>query len=52
MPQVLELTYINKNLVRNYKISANQTHPLSIDMPNCKNRPDYNFTLLSNMKNM
>lgn len=48
LPDLLELTYINKNLVENAKISANQKHPAELDMPNCPNKPDLQFEILNN----
>ncbi|MCX7115221.1 MAG: FkbM family methyltransferase [Gammaproteobacteria bacterium] len=45
IPQVLELTYINKSLVTGYQISKNQSHPLPIDMPNNANQKDVRFTI-------
>lgn len=47
IPNVMELSYINKNLVSNYEISKNTTYPLSIDMPNIPNHPDASFKLLN-----
>jgi hypothetical protein len=40
---MLELTYINKNLVTTFELSKNQKHPTSLDMPNISSRPDAEF---------
>ncbi len=45
IPPVLELSYINKNLVTKAEVAASQTHPLSIDMPNNPNLPDCEFEI-------
>ncbi len=45
IPTVLELTYINKGLVKSYKISANQKHPTVLDMPNNSGNPDVEFEI-------
>jgi len=45
VPVVIELTYINKNLVSSYKFSKNQKHPLPIDQPNIKNKKDCVFDI-------
>ncbi|AVP87425.1 hypothetical protein phytr_4760 [Candidatus Phycorickettsia trachydisci] len=47
IPTVLELTYINKSLVTNYHIAANQSHPTLIDAPNDPTRKDVYFEILS-----
>ncbi|MFZ4076809.1 MAG: hypothetical protein ACOYKA_02375 [Legionellaceae bacterium] len=47
VPQVLELTYINKALVTEYHLSSNQSHPLPIDTPNNPKAKDANFTIHS-----
>jgi hypothetical protein len=44
--RVLELSYINRNLVQSYEISRDQTHPTSFDMPNVSKFPDVQFTIL------
>lgn len=46
VPTVLELTYINKNLLSSYKISKNQKHPQSIDQRDCINIPECEFEIL------
>ena len=43
---VLELSYINRSLVDSYHISETQTHPISIDMPNCADATDAEFEVL------
>lgn len=45
IPRVLELTYINKNLVLSYERSRDQSHPKPFDMPNGSNSPDSIFTI-------
>lgn len=45
IPQVIELTYINKSLVTSYPIAKNQSHPLPIDMPNHAKYQDVFFTI-------
>ncbi|HAT9817375.1 TPA: hypothetical protein JBD68_14180, partial [Legionella pneumophila subsp. pneumophila] len=47
IPNVIELSYINKALVKNYNLSENQSHPLKIDQPNNPNRPDAAFTIIN-----
>jgi hypothetical protein len=42
---MLELTYINKNLVTSFEVSKNQKHPQSIDMPNVPSLPDAEFEI-------
>ncbi len=46
VPTVLELTYINKNLVDFYEISNNQKHPKSIDQPNFFRNPECEFEII------
>lgn len=46
IPRVLELTYINKNLVTSYKIAKNQKHPIALDQPNNVDVPDCKFEIL------
>lgn len=45
IPQVLELTYINRALVTEYRLSTNQSHPLPIDTPNNPKAKDVAFTI-------
>ncbi len=45
VPRVLELTYINRNLLDGYKISANQKHPTALDRPNHPYYPDHEFEI-------
>lgn len=47
IPRVLELTYINRNLVQSYKVSPNQAHPTALDMPNDPSRKDVFFMILN-----
>jgi hypothetical protein len=44
----LELTYINKSLLTNYRISQNQSHPRPIDMPTVRFNRELEFTILKN----
>ncbi len=44
--RVLELTFINKNLVTNAALSENQSYPLPIDMENCPTYPLSKFEIL------
>ena len=46
VPKLLELTYINKNLAIGAHLSADQSHPSKIDMPNCPDFEDTNFEIL------
>lgn len=47
IPHVVELTYINKNLLGAYRVSRDQKHPKSIDMNNNPNEPDCEFKIKS-----
>ncbi len=47
VPAVLELTYINKQLIKHYHLATEQTHPTSMDMPNCLSKPDVQFEILT-----
>ena len=46
LPSVIELSYINKALVKSYDISDNQKFPKSFDMPNTTDSLELNFELL------
>ena len=46
LPNVLELSYVNKNLIHDYEISSNQNHPRYLDMPNNPKRRDINFEII------
>lgn len=46
IPDVIELTYINKNLVDKYMLSPDQSHPTSLDMPNRSDQPEAIFNIL------
>ncbi len=48
IPKVLELTYINKNLLSFYKISKNQKHPQPIDQPDNPKFSDCEFEIMLN----
>lgn len=43
---MLELTYINKNLVTQFEISKNQKHPQPIDRPNVPTLPEADFEII------
>lgn len=45
LPVLLELTYINKNLVDHAVLSTDQTHPSRLDVPNCPEKPELRFDL-------
>lgn len=45
IPRVIELTYINKNLVTEYNISKDQKHPTILDMPSCQGMEDHKFEI-------
>ena len=47
IPNVLELSYVNKTLVKNYNLSTVQSHPLAIDQPNNREAPDAFFTVMN-----
>ncbi|HCI48911.1 MAG: hypothetical protein A2621_01290 [Alphaproteobacteria bacterium RIFCSPHIGHO2_01_FULL_41_14] len=47
IPYMVELTYINKNLVTKFELSKNQKHPQDLDMPNIPSRPDVAFEIKS-----
>lgn len=46
IPTVLELTYINKNIIDSYEISKNQKCPRSLDQRNSTNIPECEFEIL------
>jgi hypothetical protein len=46
MSHVIELSYINKNLITSYNLSSNQPHPTALDMPNLRNMPDVHFEVI------
>lgn len=52
IPRVLELSYINKNLIDHYEISSNQSAPTCLDMPNNPNDVDNVFSINSNPINL
>jgi len=45
IPRILELTYINRNLVDYYELSSSQQHPLPIDQRNIPGIPDVAFSI-------
>ncbi len=46
IPNVIELSYINKSLVMRYVLSVDQSHPQKIDQPNILGWPDANFKII------
>lgn len=46
IPKIIELTYINKSMVKGYHLSKNQAHPKSIDQPNSPNAPEVAFEII------
>jgi len=45
IPTVIELTYVNKNLVSSYQVSDNQKFPRPLDRPNFSVIPDCEFEI-------
>lgn len=52
IPNVIELSYINKNLVTNYKVSENQSHPTPMDQQNVEAKADAVFEILVDSTDM
>lgn len=48
VPKVIGLTYINKNLVTDYKLSSIHKYPSKVDMPNCYKKSELWFKTLTN----
>jgi hypothetical protein len=46
MPSVIELTFINKNLVKNTRFAKSQKYPSNFDNPNCHIREENKFEIL------
>lgn len=46
IPNVIELSYINRSLVTHVELSADQSHPLDIDQPNIQGAPEATFKIL------
>ncbi|MDP1614438.1 MAG: hypothetical protein Q8L68_01435 [Methylococcales bacterium] len=46
IPRFLELSYINKHLVKSAELAVNQRHPTPLDMPNNPKYPDIYFEIL------
>lgn len=44
--RVLELSYINRQLICEYQASPDQTHPTPLDMANAPHLPEVTFTIL------
>ena len=47
IPYMVELTYINKNLVTKFEVSKDQKHPKPMDMPNILSLPEINFEIVA-----
>jgi hypothetical protein len=45
IPQLLQLTYINKNLVDHAEIAKDQSHPNKLDTPNCSFKNEHKFVI-------
>jgi len=45
IPDAIQLTYINKNLIDSYKLSNNQKSPTPIDRPDNPNKPEVEFEI-------
>ena len=45
LPKVVELTFVNKSLVNEWVLMADQSFPKSFDSPNCPNKPEYHFQI-------
>ena len=48
VPYLLELSYVNNNLVNFSEVSKNQKHPRSVDQRDCTNLPEYEFEVIPN----
>ena len=46
VPLALELSFINKNLLTDYRLAPDHSHPSPLDMPNNKHAPELEFQLL------
>jgi len=51
IPKALELTFINKKLVKRAKIAQNQKHPSPLDTENCPTKSPYNFEIFRTYNN-
>lgn len=49
LPRIIELSYINKNIIQYAHISKNQQHPTALDMPIDRNRPEIFFEIAVNL---
>ena len=47
IPKLLQLSYVNKNLVDNAKISDDQKHPSKLDTPNSRSQKEIEFEILN-----
>ena len=45
IPYLIELTYINRNLITGFEVLANQKHPQAIDMINVPSMPEAEFEI-------
>ncbi len=50
LPILMELTYINKNLLSFYEISKNQRHPQLIDQQSCTSLPECEFEIIPSLQ--
>lgn len=46
VPTLLELSYINKNLIEKFELSPNQYHPTQLDMPTMPEFPEIAFEIV------
>ncbi len=46
--KAIELTFINKALADKYHSAADQSHPTSLDIPNCPKKDEVKFEILAN----
>ncbi len=47
LPNILELSFINKSLIDNYHVLENQKHPTELDMPNNSRKKDIAFEIVN-----
>ncbi len=48
LPILFEMTYVSKKIINNWKLSDNQKHPTSLDMPNIRGKKELEFEILVN----
>lgn len=46
IPSILELTYVNRDLITSYKVARNQKHPTELDQPNSTEESECKFEIL------